>query len=63
MLIIHGKKDDTAVFHRHATVLYEQAKTPKQNIWLPEAGHSDIPETMGNQYAQCIKDFIRSYLP
>jgi fermentation-respiration switch protein FrsA (DUF1100 family) len=59
LLMLHGRKDETAVFERNALPLYAKSdQTRTEVVWLDDANHADIPETMGNEYARVITDFI-----
>jgi hypothetical protein len=59
LLMLHGRKDETAVFERNALVLYEKSdQTRTEFVWLDSANHVNIPETMGSDYARVITEFI-----
>jgi len=59
LLLLHGKKDETAVFERNALVLYEKSnRSETEFVWLDSATHENVPETMGSDYARVIKDFV-----
>jgi len=64
LLLLHGKKDETANFERNALRLYEKSnKANTEYVWLDEAGHENIPETMGSEYAAVVTDFIARSIP
>jgi hypothetical protein len=59
LLMLHGRKDETAVFERNALVLYEKSDQSRTEfVWLDNANHENVPETMGSDYARVIKDFV-----
>ncbi len=62
LLMFHGKDDDFVVFERHAPFIWDNADQPKENLWVESAGHSDIPEILGNIYHQRIIDFIKRFV-
>ena len=62
LLMMHGRLDDVASFDWHAPLVWDRARQPKENIWLDHAGHSDIPDVLGNEYYSEITDFITRYV-
>jgi fermentation-respiration switch protein FrsA (DUF1100 family) len=62
VLIIFGRKDDTAVPERNARVLLDRALSAGvavESLPVDNAGHSDIPEAMGYEaYRQAVARFI-----
>jgi pimeloyl-ACP methyl ester carboxylesterase len=62
VLIIYGRRDETAVASRHAEVLLDlahSAGTRVQSLAVDSAGHGDIPEVLGYEaYRRTISDFI-----
>jgi pimeloyl-ACP methyl ester carboxylesterase len=59
-LIIYGEKDDTAVPERNALVLLDKADPLATTGYpVPNANHSDVPETMGyEEYERVVWEFI-----
>lgn len=60
VLLLHGRKD-TLVPPQMSQVLYETLPSPKNLVFIPEAGHNDLPTKGGSLYTQTVKDFIRQY--
>lgn len=60
VLLLHGKKD-TLVPPQMSQVLYETLTSPKNLVFIPEAGHNDLPTKGGSLYTQSVKNFIRQY--
>lgn len=59
LLMLHGRKDETAVFERNALVLYGKSNQSRTEfVWLDNGTHENVPETMGSDYARVIKDFV-----
>jgi esterase/lipase len=60
LLLLHGKKDETAKFERNALVLYEKCdKSRTEYCWLDEGIHDNLPELMGSGYGAVIEEFVR----
>ena len=60
LLMLHGVQDDFIPIDRHGDPLFEQAVNPKRYIRVEGAGHSDIPQVLGEQaYIDIITGFIR----
>ena len=57
ILIMHGTKDRTVPFW-HNVALYNAAPSPKQHLWIANAGHQNILELARNIYWQTINDFV-----
>ena len=62
LFMLHGKEDDFVVFERHAPLIWDKAREPKENLWVENAGHDDIPQVLGNSYHQAITSFILRYI-
>jgi fermentation-respiration switch protein FrsA (DUF1100 family) len=62
LLMMHGRLDEVASFDWHAPLVWNRARQPKENIWLDYAGHSDIPEVLGDEYYNELTDFITRYV-
>lgn len=62
LFMMHGKADDFVVFERHVPLIWDKAKEPKENLWVENAGHDDIPEVLGNRYHKEIIGFIHQYV-
>jgi hypothetical protein len=65
ILILYGRKDETAVPERHAKVLIDilgKAQKPYESHEVVNAGHDDIPDVMGNEYTQVINNFITQHV-
>ena len=59
VLIIHGEKD-RIVPVRNGKKLFAAASEPKKLILVPEAGHYDFEERLGEKYWQAYQQFIES---
>ena len=59
LFMMHGRADDFISFERHALLIWDAAVEPKENLWVDDAGHSDIPEVLGTTYNDVVIDFIR----
>lgn len=57
LLIMHGTKDRTVPFW-HGIALYHTATCPKQQLWVKNAGHTNILEAAGEIYWQTINNFV-----
>ncbi len=62
LLMMHGKADDFVVFERHVHRIWDKAEEPKENLWIEQATHDNIPEEFGVLYNQTILDFINEYV-
>ncbi|HEY9625294.1 MAG TPA: alpha/beta fold hydrolase [Crinalium sp.] len=58
LLFIHGTADWDVPSDMSQT-LYEAAPNPKEVWMVPGAGHNDVAETAGEQYAQVVEAFIQ----
>ncbi|MEM9226814.1 MAG: alpha/beta hydrolase [Verrucomicrobiota bacterium] len=59
LLVIHGTDDRTVPFW-HGKALYTKAKEPKNYLWVEGAGHNNLIETAGDDYAKAIAAFRHS---
>ena len=57
VLVIHGKQDKVVPFW-HGERLFAAANEPKRALWVEDAGHNDLLETLGPHYEQALKDFV-----
>lgn len=59
LLLLHGEEDDFVRYRDNGKVVYENAPQPKSLRLVPEAGHDDIPQTMGlDNYRAEIRSWI-----
>ncbi|RQV96053.1 alpha/beta hydrolase [bacterium] len=59
LLIIHGGRDQVLPFEHHGQVVYNAAPEPKELVYLPEAGHTDILVHTGDAgYQYLMRNFI-----
>ncbi|MFD3746884.1 alpha/beta hydrolase [Nocardia sp. NPDC058633] len=56
VLMMHGDRDELLPL-RHAERLYAAAPDPKQLIVVPGAGHNDVIDTLGAEWAKIIADW------
>jgi len=58
-LLIHGIDDTFIDYSKNALVLYANAHEPKKLIPVPRAGHSTVPQSMGDEnYISTVRDFV-----
>jgi pimeloyl-ACP methyl ester carboxylesterase len=59
-LIVYGTDDETAVPERNAEVLIEKGRawTDMTVVKVESAAHDDIPEVMGAEYYNMVRDFV-----
>jgi abhydrolase domain-containing protein 17 len=57
ILIIHGTADTVVPFW-HGKKLFELAKPPKYNFWVPDANHNDLIYIASESYWKALNDFI-----
>ena len=57
VLILHSQQDTVIPFH-HGETLYASANEPKRSLWVPDAGHNDLPEVAGARYDDAIRSFL-----
>ncbi|UCD19663.1 MAG: alpha/beta hydrolase [candidate division WOR-3 bacterium] len=62
LLMMHGREDDYIVFDRHVPLLWDKAVQPKESLWVDDAAHDDIPETLGATYHATVIDFIHRHV-
>ena len=62
LFMMHGKLDDVAPFDWHAPLIWAKAEEPKQSLGIEHAGHSDIPQVLGNRFHQEVISFISRYV-
>ncbi|NBD18961.1 MAG: alpha/beta fold hydrolase [Cyanobacteria bacterium] len=60
VLLIHGKKDKVVPPPMSRT-LYKTISSPKTLVFIPEAGHNDLPIKGDRLYIQAVQDFIIRY--
>lgn len=58
VLVIHGTADEVVPF-AHGQRLYQAAPGPKQALWVPGAGHNNLPEVAGESYGRALRHFAR----
>lgn len=57
--LLHGTDDDFVRYRDNGAVVLNNAPEPKQQLLIPKASHSDIPEVMGEQvYRNTIINWI-----
>lgn len=61
ILIISGEKDRHTLAE-HTRNLYDAAKEPKELWLIPDAGHEDVFEMAGDEYAERVLSFLERYL-
>ena len=59
VLYFHGEQDTTVPFW-HGEKMYSLANEPKQCLWIPNCGHSNIIQTVPEDYWKTLKDFINN---
>jgi uncharacterized protein len=57
VLYLHGTSDTLIPFEMSQR-LFERTRSPKQLKLFPNAGHNDLPQVGGADYAQAVKDFV-----
>lgn len=62
VMILHGKADDL-IRPYHAFLNDSSARDPKQFLLVEGGGHSNLPELMGQGYADLIHTFVGEWLP
>lgn len=59
--LLHGTNDDFVRYRDNGAIIYKNAPQPKQQLLVPKASHSDIPEIMGEQvYRNTILGWINT---
>lgn len=58
VLVLHGTADDMIPFW-HGQQLFAAANEPKRFLWVKAAGHNDVMEVAGDQYAQALREFVQ----
>lgn len=58
VLVIHGTADEVVPF-QHGQRLYQAAPEPKQALWVPGAGHNNLPDVAGEDYIRALQRFAR----
>jgi abhydrolase domain-containing protein 17 len=56
VLVMHGGIDRTIPI-QHGQKLYEAASDPKISLWVPDAGHGEVPAIAGKQYDEALLSF------
>jgi pimeloyl-ACP methyl ester carboxylesterase len=62
VLILHGDQDET-IRPYHAFLNNAAAHDPKQFVLVEGGGHSNLPEVMGQGYADLMHSFIGQWIP
>jgi len=62
VLILHGTADDL-IRPYHALLNDAAAHDPKQFVLVEGGGHSDLPEVMGQEYADLMHGFVDQWIP
>ena len=63
-LLFHGEDDDFVRYRDNGKVVYNNAPLPKSFKLIENAGHSDVPETMGiDNYLAAIQEWIDFSMP
>jgi len=62
VLILHGAEDDL-IRPYHALLNDASAHDPKQFVLVEGGGHSDLPEVLGQGYADLIHTFAGEWIP
>lgn len=57
VLVIHGRADFIIPFH-HGEMLYNAVRTPKEHLWVDDAGHNDIITAAGDRYPEAMQNFV-----
>ncbi len=61
LLLIHGEDDDFVRYRDNGKVVFQNAPTQKKLVLVPKAGHSDIPEVMGETaYLETLRKWLRN---
>ncbi len=58
VLIMHSL-DDELILPWHGEALFEKAASPKQALWIEEAGHGGIPFAAPARYREALLNFAR----
>ncbi|MBD1939386.1 alpha/beta hydrolase [Microcoleus sp. FACHB-68] len=58
VLVMHGTADDLIPFW-HGQQLFAAANEPKRFLWVEGAGHNDVMEVAGDQYAKALREFVQ----
>ncbi|WP_299488273.1 alpha/beta hydrolase [Acaryochloris sp. IP29b_bin.137] len=56
ILVIHGEADSVIPIAQ-GRQLYAAASAPKQMLWVPSAGHNNVPQIAGERYYQALTAF------
>jgi abhydrolase domain-containing protein 17 len=56
---VHGTADEVIPF-AHGRRLYEEARNPKQALWVEGAHHNDLAMVAGARYWTALTDFART---
>jgi uncharacterized protein len=60
LLMLHGTADIFIPYDQHGRLIYEAASQPKRLKMVEGAGHSGVPQAMGDQgYIDYIRNFIK----
>lgn len=62
LFMLHGEDDSFTAFERHVPMIWNNAVEPKEHLWVEGSDHSEIIETLGDEYNEAIIDFIKSYV-
>lgn len=55
-LVIHGTADAVISFP-HGAALLAAVRGSKRHLWVPGAGHNDLPEVAGPVYWAALREF------
>ena len=58
VLVMHGTGDEVIPFW-HGQQLFAAANEPKRFLWVEGAGHNDVMEVAGEQYAKALREFAQ----
>lgn len=61
VLLMHGTADDL-IRPSHMEVNYAAAAGPKERHLIEGAGHSDVPEVMGDDYGALVRAYVAPHL-
>jgi abhydrolase domain-containing protein 17 len=59
VLVMHGTADEVIPFW-HGQQLFEAVQTPKQALWVENAGHNDLSDVAGDRYVKALQEFSKT---
>ena len=60
LMMLHGTADNFIPYQQHGRLIYEAARQPKRLVMVEGAGHSGVPDALGDQgYIDLIRNFIK----